>query len=161
MVRRALCAVRGTNPAACRNLLDVLPVAAYSGAMPTDHASAMKKIAPYLIVFLFALLVWDVAADVGGMYLNIDGEEFDGPLGTLSGFLFASGGALIAVVAMAIVGLVLALVFAGLGLLLLGALAIAAVAVAAAISPLLLPLLLPLALIWYLATRTRRKPAGP
>jgi hypothetical protein len=125
----------------------------------------MKKIAPYIIVFLFALLVWDVYSDFGGMHFNIDGEEFDpaglgGPLGALLGLVFASGGVLLGVLVLAVVGVVLALVFAGVGIILVGALAIAAVAVAAAISPLLLPLLLPVAVIWYLASRHRKARNG-
>jgi hypothetical protein len=122
----------------------------------------MKKIA-----FLFALLVWDVYGDFGGMHVDIDGDEFDGPVGALLGLVFASGGVLLGVLVMAVVGVVLALVFVGVGIILVGALALAAVAIAAAISPLLLPLLLPVAVIWYLVSRNRRargghqpKPAG-
>jgi hypothetical protein len=120
----------------------------------------MKKIAPYIIVFLFALLAWDMYSDFGGMHVDIDGEHFDGPLGALLGLVFASGGVLIGVLAMAVVGVVLALVFAGVGIILVGALAVAAVAVAAALSPLLLPLLLPIAVIWYLASRHRKARNG-
>ena len=116
----------------------------------------MKKIAPYIIALLFILLVWDVSSDFGGMHFDIDGEEFDGPLGTLLGMLFASGGVLIGVLAMALVAVLLAVVCAGVGIIVVGALAVAAVAVAAAISPLLLPLLLPIGVIWYLVGRNRK-----
>jgi len=51
---------------------------------------------------------------------------------------------------------VLAVVFAGVGVILLGALGVAAVAVALAISPLLLPLLVPVAIIWFLVSRSRK-----
>jgi hypothetical protein len=118
----------------------------------------MKKIAPYIIVFLFALLVWDMSSDFGGMHFDIDGDQFDGPLGALLGLVFASGGILLGVLAMVVVGVVLALVFAGVGIILVGALAVAAVAIAAAISPLLL--LLPIAVIWYLASRNRKARDG-
>jgi len=93
----------------------------------------MKKYAPYIILFLFALLLWDVATDMDFMTVNVDGDEIGGPLGAL-----------------------LAVVFAGLGVILLGALGVAAVAVALAISPLLLPLLVPAAIIWYLVSRNRK-----
>ncbi|SFD03115.1 hypothetical protein [Massilia yuzhufengensis] len=119
----------------------------------------MKKYAPYIILFLFALLLWEVATDVGYMNFHIDGEEFDGPLGALLALLFAGGGTIIAGFVLLVVGVVLAVVFAGLGVLLLGALIVAAVAVALAISPLLLPLLVPLAIIWYLASRNRNRKA--
>ena len=117
----------------------------------------MKKYAPYLILFLFALLLWDMAVDTTDfMTVNFDGEEIDGPLEALLGLVFAGGGAIIAGLVLLVVGVVLAVVFAGLGVILLGALCVAAVAVALAISPLLLPLLLPLALIWFLVGRQRK-----
>jgi hypothetical protein len=120
----------------------------------------MKKIAPYIIAFLFLLLVWDVYSDFGGMHVNIDGDEFDGPLGALIGLVFASGGVLIGVLATVLVALLLAVICAGVGIIVVGALTVAAVAVAAAVSPLLLPLLLPIGVIWYLVSRNRRASAS-
>jgi hypothetical protein len=58
---------------------------------------------------------------------------------------------------MLVVGAVLAVVFAGVGVILLGVLGLAALALAAAISPLLLPLLLPLAVIWFFVHRSRKQ----
>jgi len=116
----------------------------------------MKKIAPFILLFLFAAVLWNVFADTHGMVFNIDGDEVDGPAGALLGLLFAGGGTILAACIMALVGVVLTVVFAGVGLLLLGALMLAAFCVAVAVSPLLLPLLLPLALIWYLVSRARR-----
>ncbi len=118
----------------------------------------MKKYAPYIILFLFALLLWNVFTDAADFTtVNIDGEEFDGPLGALLGLVFAGGGAIIAGVVMLFVGLVLAVVFAGVGVIVLGALGVAAVAVALAVSPLLLPLLVPVAIIWFFVARSRRQ----
>lgn len=114
----------------------------------------MKKILPYLLIALFALLLWDMSD--AGMHFNIDGEEFDGPFGALLGMLLAGGGTLLGLLVMLVVGVVLTVVFAGLGVILLGALGIAAVSVALLVSPLLLPLLLPLALVWYLVGRKRK-----
>jgi hypothetical protein len=116
----------------------------------------MKKIAPFILLFLFAAVLWNVFADMHGMVFNIDGDEIDGPAGALLGLLFAGGGTLLAAGIMVLVGVVLAVVFAGVGILLLGGLMLAAFCVALAVSPLLLPLLLPLALIWYLVSRARR-----
>lgn len=116
----------------------------------------MKKIAPFILLFLFAAVLWSVFADTHGMVLNIDGDELDGPAAVLLGLLFAGGGILLAACIMVLVGTVLTVVFAGIGMLLLGALMLAAFCVAVAVSPLLLPLLLPLALICYLVSRARR-----
>jgi hypothetical protein len=60
------------------------------------------------------------------------------------------------VLVMLVVGAVLAVVFAGVGIILIGGLGIGAAALALAISPLLLPLLLPLAVIWYLVKRSNK-----
>jgi hypothetical protein len=120
----------------------------------------MKKYAPLIILFLFALLVWNVFVHSDAMSFDIDGDEVGGALGALLGVLFAGGGALIAVLVMLVVGAVLAVVFAGVGVIVLGALGVAALAVAAAVSPLLLPLLLPVAVIWFLAQRSRRNRAA-
>jgi hypothetical protein len=116
----------------------------------------MKKIAPFVILFLFAMLAWNVFMHSQGMTFNIDGDEIDGPLGAFLGVLFAGGGMAIATIVMVVVAVVLAVVFAGVGIILLGALGVAAFAVAAAVSPLLLPLLLPLAVIWFFVRRSRR-----
>jgi hypothetical protein len=116
----------------------------------------MKKIAPFILLFLFAAILWNVFAGAHGMAVNIDGDEFDGPAGAVFAVLFAGGGALLAACIMMVVGVVLAAVFASVGIILVVALMLGALCVAAAVSPLLLPLLLPLALIWWLVSRSRR-----
>jgi hypothetical protein len=116
----------------------------------------MKKTATFLILFLFALLVWDVAT-FGDSVIDIDGDEIGGPLGALLATLFAGGGMLLAGVILLCVGIVLAVVFAGVGILCLGGLAIGALALALLVSPLLLPLLVPVAIVWFLMARSRRQ----
>lgn len=119
----------------------------------------MKNFAKIALLFVFALLLLDIAFDAADfMSFNIDGDEVDGPLGALLAVLFAGGGLVIGGVVLLVVGVVLAVVFAGVGVILLGALGMAAVAVALAISPLLLPLLVPVAIVWYLASRSRKEP---
>jgi hypothetical protein len=115
----------------------------------------MKKIFPVLILFLLAMLIWNLFVGHHEMFY-FDGDEIDGPLGALAALLFAGGGILIAGVVMVFVGLVLAVVFAGVGILVVGALGLAAVIVALAVSPLLLPVLLPLAVIWFFVNRARK-----
>jgi hypothetical protein len=119
----------------------------------------MKKTAAFVILFLFALLAWNVLAYSGDMTFNIDGDEIDGPLGALLAMLFAGGGTLLAALVVLMVGAILAVVFAGVGIVLIGGLGLGALLLALAVSPLLLPLLLPLAVIWYLASRSRKNRA--
>jgi hypothetical protein len=116
----------------------------------------MKKTAAFVILFLFALLLWNVFFYSGDMVVNVDGDEIGGPLGALLAMLFAGGGTLLAALIMLVVGAVLAVVFAGVGIILIGGLGIGAVVLALAVSPLLLPLLLPLAVIWYMVSRSRK-----
>lgn len=116
----------------------------------------MKKTIPYLILFVLALLIWNGLFD-HGVSFDIDGEDFDGPLGGLAAVLMAGGGILIGIVVAAFVAVILALVFAGVGVVVLVALVLAAVVTALAISPLLLPLLIPVAIIWFIAGRNRRR----
>ena len=117
----------------------------------------MKNFAKIAILFLFAVLLLDIAFDAADfMHFHIDGDEVDGPLGALLAVLFAGGGLVIAGVVLLVVGVVLAVVFAGVGVIVVGALGCAALAVALALSPLLLPLLVPVAIIWYLVSRNRK-----
>ncbi|WP_159627616.1 hypothetical protein [Massilia puerhi] len=114
----------------------------------------MKKYAPYIILFLFAALLFNSWGN--DMTVNFDGDEIDGPLGWMLATLFAGGGTLLAIFITLMVGVLLAVVFAGVGVILLGSLAIGAVVVALAISPLLLPLVIPVALVWYFMSRSRK-----
>lgn len=116
----------------------------------------MKKIVPYAILILCALLLWDLLFTFGDASFHIDGDEVGGPLGAALALLFGAGGTIIGVLVTIVVGAVLAVAFAGVGVVLVGALAVAAFAVTAAIVPFFLPLLLPLAVIWYLVQRARR-----
>ena len=117
----------------------------------------MRKSAPYLILFVLALLIWNALVDGNGMSFNIDGEDFDGPLGGIAAVLFAGGGILIGIVVAAFVAVILAVVFAGVGIVVVAALVLAAAVTALAVSPLLLPLLIPFAIIWFLARRNRNR----
>lgn len=116
----------------------------------------MKKIAPFIILFLVALIAWDMFADASNFHMNIDGDEFDGPLGALLGLLFGSLGLIIGTIVALCVGALLVVVFAGVGVLLVGALALAASLGLLAVSPLLLPILIPVAIIWFFVSRSRR-----
>jgi hypothetical protein len=133
-----------------------MPTTTYHFKNLNRTRTIMKKTAAFVILFLFALLLWNVFASSGDMVVNVDGDEIDGPLGALLAMLFAGGGTLIAALAMLVVAAVLAVVFAGVGIILIGGLGIGAVVLALAVSPLLLPLLLPLAVIWYLVKRSSK-----
>jgi hypothetical protein len=112
----------------------------------------MKKTAAFVILFLFALLLWNLSGWGGDMSYHVNGDDFDGPIEGLFALLFAGGGILLAGVIMLMVGGILAVVFAGVGILCAGGLALGAVVLVLALSPLLLPL----AIVWWLVSRSRR-----
>lgn len=121
----------------------------------------MKKIAPLVILFLFCLLAWNVFVHPFGMDVDFDFDDndFDGPLGAVLGLLFAGGGLIIAALVMLFVGALLAVVFAGVGVLLALGLGLGALVLAAVFSPLLLPILIPGAIIWFFMRRNERNRA--
>ena len=117
----------------------------------------MKKLLPFLLLFILAMLIWDAMFDPYHMSLHIDDADFDGPVGTLFGALLAGGGIIIGFIALVVVAIVLAVVFAGVGIVAFIAVVLAAVIAVLALSPLMLPLLIPIGIIWYMASRNRRQ----
>lgn len=118
--------------------------------------STAKKLLAAAIVFVLALSLWDSVLG-NNMHINIDGDEFDGPLGALFGLVLAGGGIAIAAVAVTCAAVFVGVLCAGIGMVLVSALVLAAVIVLAAMSPLLLPLLIPVGLYWIFTARARRQ----
>ncbi|MRW93832.1 hypothetical protein GJ699_27950 [Duganella sp. FT80W] len=115
-----------------------------------------KKLVFAAFIFLLVIAVWQsVLGDT--MHINIDGDEFDGPLGAVLSVLFGGAGMLLAGLIMTCVGIFLCVLFASLGVLAVAGVALAATIVLAVISPLLLPLLIPFALYWLLVSRPRKQ----
>jgi hypothetical protein len=108
------------------------------------------------VIFLLAIAAWQsIFGD--SMYINIDGDDIDGPLEWVLAVLFGGAGMLIGGVVVACVAVFLCLLFAGLGILMVGGMALAAVIVVAAVSPLLLPLLIPIGIYWFFSARSRKQ----
>jgi hypothetical protein len=116
----------------------------------------MKRIAPFVILFLFAMLAWNVFSHSHGIDMDFAGDDFDGPFGALLGMLLAGGGLVIGGLVALFVGAVLAVVFAGVGVVLVAVLALVALLVAAALTPVMLPVLIPAAIIWWLVSRRHK-----
>jgi len=118
----------------------------------------MKKLISLLlfsiVVLALGAAIWH-ATHIGTVSTNWNGDEVDGPLGAVLGMLIGGSGLVIGAAVMCLVALVLGFVMAGVGLLLILVLSIAALAVIAALTPMLLPLLIPLAIVWFVATRIR------
>jgi hypothetical protein len=115
-----------------------------------------KKLILAAFLFLLAVMAWQsIFGD--NMNINIDGDEIDGPLGAVLAVFFGGAGMLIAGVVMVCVTIFLCLLFAGLGILMVGGMALAAVLVVAAVSPLLLPLLIPIGIYCFFSARSRKQ----
>jgi hypothetical protein len=103
----------------------------------------MRAIAVFLALLLLAGIAWMLlqASDVS---IVVNGHKLVGP----AKFAAEGWGVLVAAVALFCVAILLAFVFAGIGILLLGALVLAGVAAAWLAFPFLLPLLVPLLVVW-------------
>ena len=121
----------------------------------------MKKVIAISLVllFFFALAAW-LAIDANDMVVTVGDADIDGPLGALLGTVIAGGVFAIVAVVLTFVAVLVGFLMAGVGVLVILALALAALVTMAAVSPLLLPLLLPFAIYWLLKRR-HRKPAEP
>ncbi|MHC4573435.1 MAG: hypothetical protein ACYS76_04790 [Planctomycetota bacterium] len=111
----------------------------------------IKKVAILLAVVMVALLAWSL---IGGdtVSVTINGREVSGPLGTIVGVW----GLLMAAVILFCVAILLAFVFAGVGLIVLGVFVLVGLILAAIALPFLLPLLIPLFLVWLFCSIVRR-----
>ena len=102
-----------------------------------------KGIAIALVIVLLALIGW-VAFQSSEVTIVVNGETLRGPAK-----IAAEGwGVLVGVVALFCVAILLAFVFAGVGLVVLGALVLAGLVAAWVAFPFLLPLLVPLLIVW-------------
>lgn len=115
-----------------------------------------RKLLVAAVLVLLALMAWQSLFG-DSMNINIDGDQIDGPLGALLTVLFGGAGLLIGGVVMVCVAIFLCLLFAGLGILMVGGMALAAVIVVALVSPLLLPLLIPIGIYCLLSARSRKQ----
>ena len=110
----------------------------------------MKNVAILLVLVVLALLAW-VMFSSSNVEITVNGERLIGPMK-----LAAEGwGLLVAVVALFCAAILLAFVFAGIGLIVLGVLVLVGLVLAWLAFPFLLPLLIPLALVWLFVAAVR------
>ena len=115
----------------------------------------MKNVALVLVLVVLALLAW-VLFSSSHVVITVNGQPLSGPMR-----LAAEGwGVLVAVVALFCAAILLAFVFAGIGLLVLGALVFAGVLLAWLAFPFLLPLLIPLVIVWLFVAAFRGRRSG-
>lgn len=120
----------------------------------------MKKLLAVTLIVLLFIAACNTFDNSWHHGLYIDGDEYDGPLGWVLGVLFAGGGLLIGAVVVVCAALLVGLLFAGLGMLLVVGLAAVGIAIAAALSPLLLPLAIVIGFVWFFNRRSRQRRAA-
>ena len=122
----------------------------------------MKKLLTVTILVLLFIAACNAFDSPWGhdFHVNVDGDEFGGPFGWVLSVLLAGGGLLVGAVVVLCVAILVGLLFAGLGVLVVFGLAAVGVALAAALSPLLLPLAIVIGLVWYFNRRGRQRAAA-
>jgi hypothetical protein len=114
-----------------------------------------RNVAIALVLALIALLAW-VMLRTSDITVVVDGQRLGGPME-----LAAKGwGLLVAVVVLSCAAILLTFVFAGIALILLGALVLASLVALALAFPFLLPLLIPLFVVWVFVAAVRGDKAG-
>jgi len=111
----------------------------------------MKKLAIILAVVMLGILAWTLWQG-SAISVTMDGRELEGPLEALVGLW----GIILAAVILFCVAILLAFVFAGVGLIVIGSLALVGIVLAAVALPFLLPLLIPLFIVWAFCAGIRR-----
>lgn len=110
----------------------------------------MKKLALIAVLILSFVCAWGLmSSDVS---ITVNGQQFHGPLETMIG----GWGLIIATVAIFCAAIVMAFVLAGVGLIILGVLALIGFILLAAVFPFLLPVLIPLLIVWAFCAGARR-----
>lgn len=104
----------------------------------------LKKLFPISIILMIIFLFWVLYSSANDISIVINGEPVTGPLAPAIGiwkFILAS-------VILFSVAILLAFIFAGVGLIVLGSLVLVAVILITVTLPFLLPLLIPLFIVW-------------
>jgi hypothetical protein len=117
----------------------------------------VRKIAILLVVVVLASLAW-VMFSASNVVITVNGAPLAGP----AKFAAEGWGMLVGIVGLFCAAILLTFVFAGIGLILLGAFVLAGLVMAWLAFPFLLPLLIPLVVVWLFvaAVRGRKDGAG-
>lgn len=112
----------------------------------------IRRLALVLAIFMIIFLAW--ALFIGGdvISITINGREITGPFGAIIGVWSF----ILTLVILFCIAILLAFVFAGVGLIVLGCLAFLGLILAVIAFPFLLPLLIPLFIIWVFCSIARK-----
>ncbi len=113
----------------------------------------VKKLALFLAILMIVFLLgWSLLGLTTDVSVSINGREITGPLGAAVGLW----GIILSAVILFCVAILLAFVFAGVGLVIVGCLALVGIILVAVSLPFLLPLIIPLFIVWVFCAIFRR-----
>ena len=113
----------------------------------------VRKLALILAILMIVLLGWSLLGPAAQVSVSINGCEITGPLGAAVGLW----GLILTTVVLFCVAILLAFVFAGVGLVIVGCLVLVGLILAAVSLPFLLPLIIPLFIVWVFCAVLRRR----
>jgi len=112
----------------------------------------IRRLALVLAVFMIVFLAWALFIGSDVVSITINGREITGPFSAI----ISVWGLVLTLVILFCAAILLAFVFAGVGLIILGCLAFVGLILAAIASPFLLPLLIPLFIVWVFCSIAHR-----
>ena len=112
-----------------------------------------KNFAIIFAALMLALVMWGLFFENSSTTIMINGEEVVGPFKGVLGV----GGLAVALIALVCLAILLALAFAGTGIVVLGCIVIGIGVFSAFMLPFILPIFIPLALVWLFITLMRNK----
>jgi hypothetical protein len=115
-----------------------------------------RKLAIALAVLMLVIVGWALFAEGNAVTIVVNGQEVSGPLKGAIGI----GGLVVALIALGCAAILLAFVFAGIGVIVLGLVVLAGLVLAMLAFPFLLPVLIPLAIVWAFVALVRRSKAA-
>jgi hypothetical protein len=114
----------------------------------------IKTLALILVAAMVAILAWALFMGTSAVTITLNGRQITSPFGAI----ISMWGLILTLVILFCVAILLAFVFAGVGLIVFGCLVLVGVILAAIAFPFLLPMLVPLFIVWLvcsLASRTK------
>lgn len=112
-----------------------------------------KNVAVVIAILMLAVVLWGLFFENSSTMIVINGQEIEGPLKGVLG----AGGLVVTLIALISLAIILALAFAGTGIIIVGCIIVAIGIFSAFAFPFLFPILIPLTLIWAFIALIRKK----
>jgi hypothetical protein len=112
-----------------------------------------KNFAMVIAVLMGTLVLWGLFFENSSTIIVINGQEIEGALKGMLG----AGGLVVALIALISLAILLALAFAGTGIIIVGCIIVAAGIFTVFVFPFLFPILITLALVWTFIALIRNK----